>query len=280
METAGKEGSYKASEMHGNVEKEIQRLRDQALWGWDKESRNLVWFGLKDGMSVLEVGSGPGFITEQLLAMLPNITVTCLEIDPQLIQRAEAYLGSKPGLKGRYRIIRDDVMHMELPDNSHDFAFARLIFQHLPDPLGAMQDIRRVLRPGGKLAITDAGALDPIIHPTSQDAEAITAKFTKAQEQRGGHKRIGRRLWRLLGQAGFVNMDLEAIVVHSDKLGIEALAPSEWDPEAFKHWLKSGVITPEDVETIHKGHIEFHAAPDKYVMLTPMMACGEKPNNA
>ena len=56
---------YKASEMNDNIEKEIERLRGQALWGWDKESRNLNWFGLIDGMSILEVGSGPGFVTEQ-----------------------------------------------------------------------------------------------------------------------------------------------------------------------------------------------------------------------
>ena len=73
---------YKASEMNDNIEKEIERLRRQALTVWDKESRNLTWFGLRDGMSILELGSGPGFITEQLLALCPNSHVTCVEIDP------------------------------------------------------------------------------------------------------------------------------------------------------------------------------------------------------
>src|SRR5438874_9036969 len=129
--------SYKASEMNENIEKEVERLRGQALWGWDKESRNLTWFGLQDGMSILEVGSGPGFVTEQLLALYPNSHVTCVEIDPDLASRADEYLQSH-GLQGRYAIVQSDVMKMELPDNIFDFAYARLIFQHLPDPRGAL----------------------------------------------------------------------------------------------------------------------------------------------
>src|SRR5215218_8964985 len=93
--------SYKASDMNDNLDKEIERLRVQALCGWDKESRNLAWFGLRDGMSILEVGSGPGFVTEQFLALCPNSHVTCVEIDPDLIVPAEQYLRSR-GLEGRY----------------------------------------------------------------------------------------------------------------------------------------------------------------------------------
>src|SRR5215211_4278730 len=77
--------SYKASEMNESLEKEIERLRGQVMWAWDKEARNLGWFGLRDGMSILEVGSGPGFVTEQLLILYPNSHVTCVEIDPDLI---------------------------------------------------------------------------------------------------------------------------------------------------------------------------------------------------
>jgi hypothetical protein len=51
--------SYKAREMNYDLDKEIDRLRVQALWGWDKESRNLGWFGLRDGMSIVESSLSP-----------------------------------------------------------------------------------------------------------------------------------------------------------------------------------------------------------------------------
>ena len=53
-----------------NVDREMERLRTQALLGWRQESRILTMFGLQDGMSVLEPGNGPGFITESIANLL------------------------------------------------------------------------------------------------------------------------------------------------------------------------------------------------------------------
>ncbi|MEO6458084.1 MAG: methyltransferase domain-containing protein [Chloroflexia bacterium] len=269
--------SYKASEMNESLDKEIERLRGQVMWAWDKVARNLGWFGLRDGMSILEVGSGPGFVTEQLLVLCPNSHITCVEIDPDLIMPAEQYLQSK-GLGGRYAIIQGDVMKMDLSDNTFDFCFARLIFQHLQNPSGAMEEIYRVLKPGGKLVINDIDiGLGEIQEPLNPEAEAIETRLHEGRALRGGNPRIGRRLWRLLEAAGYVNMDFEAIPVHTDKLGVEALFPEEWDPGGFKPALDLGIMTEADVETMHKAHIEFHASPDKYCLFVSLMVCGEKP---
>jgi ubiquinone/menaquinone biosynthesis C-methylase UbiE len=268
--------SYKASEMNENIEKEIERLRGQVMWAWDKESRNLTWFGLRDGMSILEVGSGPGFVTEQLLALCPNSHVTCVEIDPDLVLPADQYLQSR-GLQGRYTIIQGDLMKMDLPDNAFDFAFARLVFQHLSEPQGALEEIRHVLKPGGKLAILDIDiGLGEILEPLNPEAEAIETRLHEARTLRGGNPRIGRRLWRLLEATGYVNMDLEALPVHTDKLGFEALFPDEWDPGGFKPALDLGVMTEADVETMRKAHIATYASPDKYALFVSLMVCGQK----
>jgi hypothetical protein len=61
------EGSYQANTYNLEFEGEIQRLKAQVLLSWEKEARTLKWFGLADGMNVLEAGSGPGFFTEKLL---------------------------------------------------------------------------------------------------------------------------------------------------------------------------------------------------------------------
>jgi ubiquinone/menaquinone biosynthesis C-methylase UbiE len=269
------EGSYKASEMHPDVDKEIERLRLQSLWTWDQESRNLVWFGLKDGMSVLDLGSGPGFVTEQLLQMVPNGHITQLERDPDMVRRSEQYL--TPGYTGRFTIVEGDIMNMELPDNSFDFAFARYLFQHLPDPADALREVYRVLKPGGVLAITDVDdKLGSIFEPEWPETEAIDAKVVAWQAQKGGDRHIGRKLWRMLAATGYQELDLQAVIAHSDKLGAENMIPPEWDPGSMKPFLDAGVITKEDVEAAHREHIKFHASPDKYALFTLLMAKGEK----
>jgi ubiquinone/menaquinone biosynthesis C-methylase UbiE len=271
--------SYKASEMNENIEKEIERLRGQLTWVWEKESRNLEWFGLRDGMSILELGSGPGFVTEQLLALCPNSHITCMEIDPDLALPAEQYLRSK-GLEGRYSIVQGDLMKMDLPDNTFDFAFARLVFQHLCDPRGAMEEIRRVLKPGGKLVIHDIDiGLGEIMEPFNAEVEAIETRLHESRSQRGGNPRIGRQLWRLFAATGYENMDLEVVPVHTDKLGFEALFPDEWDPGGFKPALEMGVMTEADIEIMRKAHIATHASPDKYALFVSVMVCGQKPTH-
>ena len=268
---------YKASDMNDDLDKEIERLRRQALTVWDKEARTLAWFGLRDGMSILEPGSGPGFVTEQLLSLCPSSHVTCVEIDPDLIQPAEKYLQGK-GLRGRYTILQGDLTAMDLPADAFDFAYARLVFQHLRDPRGAMKEIHRVLKPGGKLAINDIDiGLGEIVEPLNPEADAIEAKLHESRGRRGGDPRIGRKLWRLLGTAGYVNMDLEVIPVHTDAAGVEAIFPDEWDSGAFKPALDLGVISEADVETLRQAHMAFHASPDKYALFVNLMVCGQKP---
>ncbi len=73
-----------------------------------------------------------------------------------------------------------------------------------------------------------------------------------------------------------MNLDLEVVPVHTDKLGVEAIFSREWDAGGFKPALELGIITEADVETMHKAHIAFHAAPDKYGLFVSLMVCGEK----
>ena len=57
--------SYQIRTISSNVEKEIQRLKAQVDLFWEQELKHYVEFGLRDGLSIAELGSGPGFLTEK-----------------------------------------------------------------------------------------------------------------------------------------------------------------------------------------------------------------------
>jgi len=151
-------GSYHLPASPRDAQAEIERLAAQAHSGWDKESRTLSWFGLKDGMSVLELGSGPGFITEQLLTLVPTSPITCVEVDRSLLDQAEQHLHHKA--KERLHFVEGSVMDTHLERDQFDFAYARLLFQHLRDPIGAAKEIWRVLKPGGRAAFVAWGPFE------------------------------------------------------------------------------------------------------------------------
>jgi ubiquinone/menaquinone biosynthesis C-methylase UbiE len=272
--TMTESSAYEASARPGGLDYEVGRLRRQALMAWDKEARALEWLGLRDGMSFLELGAGPGFITEQVLVRYPSSHVTVVEIDPVLVERSGRYLKGKAD--DRLRIIEGSVMAMDLPDNSYDFAFGRLLFQHLPDPVGAAREVLRVLRPGGTLVIEDIDEKSHIFEPpATPEAEAIMKRFIAEHAARGGNRNIGHHLPRLLKQSGYVNLDLELVAAHSDVVGLAALDHA-YHPNAWKPELEEGLITQEEYETLSKFDEVFYAS-DPLVMIVLYLASGEKP---
>ncbi|NJR26183.1 MAG: methyltransferase domain-containing protein [Richelia sp. CSU_2_1] len=267
------EGSYRASTYNLEWEREIQRLKAQVNLSWAKEARNLQRFGLADGMNVLEAGSGPGFFTEKLLELLPNSSIAALEIDTALQEKAVEYLQDKGG--DRINYVRASVTDTGLNDNTFDFAIARLLFVHLPEPVAAAREILRVLKPGGKLTIVDNDAdLFWLTNPP-QSVEIVREKFKQVIASRGGDLCVGRKLCRILKEAGFVSIDLEAVVCHSDLMGIEAFAPL-LDSGPILQMVKQGLISESEIESYLVSREAFLAEKDRAMMSFWLMACGEK----
>ena len=267
-------GSYDRHS-HRDDAAEIQRLASQARSGWGKEARKLIWFGLRDGMSVLEPGSGPGFVTAQLLDLLPTSTITCLEIDPALLAQAQQELQDKVG--ERVRFVEGSVLETGLEANQFDFVYARLLLQHLSDPVGAVREMFRVLKPGGKLVIYDVdddlfGFFDPPI----PEFAPVLARFGEAQAVRGGDRRIGRRLWRMLRAVGFDNLGLEVLASHSDEASLESFM-QHLDPDRLGWLVNGGWLSQAELDAFAVARQKFMELAEAYTLWMMVMVCGEKP---
>lgn len=268
-------GSYDLHSSHRDTDTEIRRLATQAQSGWVKEARTLSWFGLRDGMSVLEVGSGPAFVTGQLLEVLPTSPITCVEVDRTLLEQAEEHLQDKD--RDRVQLVEGTVMHTGLASDQFDFAYARLLFQHLADPVGAAQEIWRVLKPGGKLAIFDIDdGLFGLFEPPIPEFALVLEKFGEAQAARGGNRQIGRDLRRILKAANFDHFEIEVVATDSSVGGVEAYL-QHIGPERLRSLVTRGLLTAEELAEYSAALNTFLAAPDAYTLWLSLMVCGEKP---
>ena len=252
-----------------------QRLAAQVRSGWAKEARVLAWFGLQDGMSVLEVGSGPGFTSGQLLELLPTSPLTCVEVDRTLLDQAEHYLQDKG--RARVQLLEGSVMDTGLASNQFDFVYARFLFQHLADPLGAAQEIWRVLKPGGKLVIFDIDdGLFGLFAPPIPEFTKVLETFGAAQAARGGNRHIGRNLWRILNTAKFANIDVEVVASDSSTRGVESYL-QHIHPDRMISLVKAGLLTEAELTEYSAALETFLATPDAYTLWLSFMVCGEKP---
>ena len=108
---------------------------------------------IRPGMTVLEVGCGPGtFTTMAALCARPGV-VHAVDIQPQMIAQLEAKLARE----GVSNVMPHVASAYELPldDTSVDRAYLVTVLAEIPDHVRALREIRRVLKPDGLLAVSE-----------------------------------------------------------------------------------------------------------------------------
>jgi ubiquinone/menaquinone biosynthesis C-methylase UbiE len=103
------------------------------------------------GGSLLEIAPGPGYLAIEL-ARRGTFTVTGLDISASFVWMASEN-ARRAGVSIDFR--RGDAARMPIPDESFDFVVCRAAFKNFADPIGALDEIHRVLRPGGRASIID-----------------------------------------------------------------------------------------------------------------------------
>src|SRR5215831_7452397 len=100
---------------------------------------------------VLEVAPGPGYLAIEL-ARVRRYQVTGLDISLSFVRMATVY-AQQAGVEVEFR--HGDAAALPFADDSFDFVVCRAAFKNFSDPIGALAEMYRVLRPGGEALIID-----------------------------------------------------------------------------------------------------------------------------
>ena len=118
---------------------------------WRKNVRNHA----EDGMVVLEVGCGPGSFAEDI----ENVELTCLDPSPEMLKVAKVRVENARKSRGENpaTYVQAIAEEIPLPDNTFERVFCLFSFRDFQDKRKGLEEIYRVLKPGGMLVICDAG---------------------------------------------------------------------------------------------------------------------------
>lgn len=251
-----------------------EKMRSQINMSWEQEEKIFDLLGVKDGISILEIGCGPGFVTEKMLIKYPNSFITSTDLSQQSISHAAEYL--RVHKNRRVTLVQDDILNTELPEGKYDLAVARYVFQHLNDPSLAIRNIKKLLKPGGQLIIIDVddgmwGIMEPAISVVTE----LLTKCGDGQKAGGGNRLIGRDLWKLMNDAGYKNINYLALPVTSHQIGLESFK-SLVDINQIKLMYSYGMLSKEEAQKIIESFRSFFSFENSYALSLLFFSSGFK----
>ncbi len=213
---------------------------------------------LEPGMTLLDVGCGVGNDARALAPLLaPGGQVIAVDGDPQMIAAAQSYQtdpaqAALPTVPIQFLCAPAE--RLPIADATADVVRVDRVLQHVQSPQQVLGEIRRVLRPAGRVVMVEPDWGMIAIYPASADGSDDDDNSTLRAVLRHAtssvaHPLIGRRLRALLCDAGYEDVSVEAVAYSSGRfevadLGLELSATvaaiSATDPaagDAAHAWL-------------------------------------------
>ena len=196
------------------------------------------------GEQILEVGCGSGVLCRQIAPSVnPRGKITGVDISPEFLRIAQDYVISSD-LSNSIQWGAGQAEVLPFRDASFDAVFAARLFLHLFDPQAVLNELVRVVRPGGRVVVMDwdfdTVALD------HSDRELTRRLLHWRCDHYGGNNWSGRQLWGRMASTELVNVKATPIV---------SIARHEHDSLTFSLFKAArvardgGAISPNEYDT-------------------------------
>ena len=122
--------------------------------------RLLRWFVARRAVAMtprgdaVDLGCGPGHLVIELARQAPGLRMTGIDLSDEMLAQAEEY-AQAAGLGDRISFRKGDVQQIPFPDGSLDLVVSTLSLHHWSDPVAVLDEVARVLSPGGSFLIFD-----------------------------------------------------------------------------------------------------------------------------
>jgi ubiquinone/menaquinone biosynthesis C-methylase UbiE len=226
--------------------------------------RHLEAFGIGPGWRCWEVGAGGTSVVSWLAKKVgPTGRIVATDIDTSRLATAA---------RSPVEVRVHDVAAQEPPGAGFDLVHARLVLVHVPDRERALQSMVKALRPGGRILVEDADpALQPLLcpdehGPEQQLANRLRQGFRHLLADRGADLAYGRKLPRLLREAGLHRVEADAYFPVTSPAC--AALESATIRQIREQLVTAGLATDQDIDR----HLANVAAGDLDLATAPMIS--------
>jgi ubiquinone/menaquinone biosynthesis C-methylase UbiE len=152
--------------VHGYSEREMKRLHDQANSLDELLHHDTVF---PENTSILEAGCGVGSQTKIIAPKNPACRFTSIDISEASIEKAEK-LAKSMNIKNVI-FQKGDIFDLNYEDESFDHILVCFVLEHLPDPVKALSNLKRVLKKGGSITVIEGDHGSAYFYPESASAQ-------------------------------------------------------------------------------------------------------------
>ena len=200
-----------ADYVHGYSEREAFRLVDQAATLTELLHNDTFY---PAGSTVLEAGCGVGAQTISLAQNSPDACITSIDISPDSIQQAQSTISQAGITNVSFQVA--SIFDLPFESESFEHVFVCFVLEHLPNPMEALQCLRRVVKRGGTITVIEGDHGSCYFSPESDAACTAIQCLVRIQAVMGGDSLIGRRIYPLIVDAGFTDVRVSPRMVYVD----------------------------------------------------------------
>jgi SAM-dependent methyltransferase len=222
---------------------------------------------LAPGLSLLDLGCGPGTITVEFADRLAPGRVVGLDAAAEVIARASTEF-SRPNLE----FVVGDAYALPFEDATFDLVHAHQTLQHVADPVAVLREMRRVAKPGGLVAARDVDYAGTFWFPQSPGLDAWLALYELVHRSNGGEPDAGRRLKAWAREAGFEDVTTTASLWNFSDATDREWWGSMWEARVLQSAFAGdatakGLATHEQLEAISRAWREWADSEDGWLAM-------------
>nr|WP_240034735.1 methyltransferase domain-containing protein [Glaciihabitans arcticus] len=235
-------------------------------WRTVENSAEFLIPSLTPGLSLLDVGCGPGTITVDLARRLAPGSVVGLDASADVIAQARQF--EEPNLS----FLVGDAYALPFDDDSFDIVFTHQTLQHVARPVEVLRELRRVVRPGGVVAARDVDYAGTIWYPELPGLDLWMRIYQQVHRGNGGEPNAGRLLKAWALEAGFSSVESSASVWNfADETDREWWG-SMWEARVLQSAfagdaLGKSAATQDQLEEISRSWRSWAEAPDGWLAM-------------